>query len=203
MPEASMTGHNAVARPLGSPALLESLRAATHDAHEALHVHPALVDLTSASLGRDGYTHVLRKFYGFHQPFEQALGGDSVPGLDDVTVPHVTALLAADLRYWSIDPATVSLRRIDSMSVEDKIAYLYLREGSALGGQQIARNVRQVFSLGDDGAAFFSGRGRGTGPAWKAFCGRLSDLDVDAQTVAMSAARLFGALDIWLKEGRT
>ena len=180
--------------------LLARLRAATHDAHEALHVHPALMTLTTDALDRAYYVNALKKFYGFHAPLERALAVGVTPGFEHLIEPMATGSLERDLRFWKVAPSTVATMPREAGGVEDRIAYLYLREGSTLGGQQIARNVRQAFGLDHDGVAFFTGRGRDTGPAWKQFCALMDGAGViiNIDRTAEAAIGLFGDLGSWL-----
>jgi heme oxygenase len=61
---------------------------------------------------------------------------------------------------------------------------MYVLEGSALGGQVIARALRERWALGPhNGAAYFGGHGADTGACWADFRRRLAQ-EVDAHDAA-------------------
>ena len=180
--------------------LLACLRMATHRAHENLHVHPALRNLTLDQLTFDYYQSVLKKFYGFHAPLERALVSANFLEIHDFTSFKVSELLKQDLFRWHIDQDSLPMiAAVDPFSVEQAVGYLYLREGSALGGQLIARHLQTHFgySPGQD-IFFFSGDGSHTGAVWKKFRDLLAHLQIDAEAASQYSAELFGQLDDWL-----
>ena len=179
---------------------LEAMRHATRAAHEALHVHAALRDLTEASVTADYYHRALRGFYGFHAPLEAALAKTpSLPRLETFWSPAVTPRLVADLRAAGIDAGGLPRRDVTAPLMEaDAVAYLYLREGSALGGQLIARSLQNRLGLDGGATQFFAGIGKGTAQRWKQFCSAVETAEIAPDTAAASAAHLFAALSTWL-----
>ncbi|MEJ7932268.1 biliverdin-producing heme oxygenase [Ramlibacter sp. AN1015] len=75
---------------------------------------------------------------------------------------------------------------------------LYVLEGSALGGQVIARTLRDHLQLTETtGARYFAGRGARTGPLWRAFCEQFEaqvQQPAEVEAACRGARQTFGAL---------
>lgn len=187
--------------------LLAHLRHSTADVHERLHHHDALRLLTDEAISLDYYTHALSKFFSFYLPLENGLNQTKHQATQDFISNHTLNNLQSDLIRFDILPA--SIRPYDlwdgPFSLEQSLAYLYVREGSALGGQVISKKLQDHLSLkpGIDNK-FFYGRGELTGEAWKKFMALLGQLEnqVDKEKVGTYARDLFRHLDkcLLLKE---
>lgn len=157
------------------PAIV-SLRSATRDRHAALE---GILQLTS-SLSLRSYVDALRGFELFLSTWE----------------PKIDAALDMPLRQWFAsgsrrcllqnDLAQLNDRRdedeharlvcnqavsrIDVVPVAAAFGSMYVLEGSALGGQVIARVARTTLGLGHtNGAAYFNGHQRHTAARWREF----------------------------------
>ena len=155
---------------------IASVRRATADRHTGLE---ALLQLTP-SLSYRRYLNALRGFELFLASWE----------------PRIDTALPADLRRWfssrsrlgalrrdlgQLDGACIAqidARRdcaravsgIDLASIAATFGSLYVLEGSALGGQVIARMARATLGLdANNGLAYFTGTDRHTAAAWTAF----------------------------------
>ena len=150
------------------------LRDATRDHHERVE---ATVDLRSRTRSRDDYRALLASLLGLHGPFEARLA--ALPwaegGLDFDAHRRVDGL-RRDLADLGADPDTVPLA--DDLPALDLLAdgfgALYVLEGSALGGQIIAREAEAALDLGGVGTRFLRGDGRAPGRLWRAL-GRALD----------------------------
>ena len=79
---------------------------------------------------------------------------------------------------------------------------MYVMEGSTLGGQLIARHVKQALHLPDGcGNTFFHGHGDLTGSMWKEFCQMLKTEIPNEQTgaVVASAKSMFQTFGEWMQ----
>lgn len=186
-----------------SLALLTELREATHAGHENLHVHPALKDLTSPQLSEAVYQHALIKFYGFYKPLEDLFSASDLKVLEAYQDKMMITNLVSDLTLMGIDPEKIPLRplSIDRLTLEQGVAYLYLREGSSLGGQVISKHLaRHLEKHPGIENKYFYGRGDQTGPAWKNTVALFQDIEhnINIHETALFAAGLFSQLDEWL-----
>lgn len=185
--------------PLASQPLLGSLRAATHAAHERLHVHPALCHLAGDEVTRDYWLSALKLFYGFHRPLEEAYARSGSPLLAAFPALQATTHLEQDFAAAGIDAGALPLCAAAPLTHEAALAYLYLREGSNLGGKVISRNLERRLGLrpGIDNH-FFWGHGEAAGAVWRGFQQALADAKVDAAASARDAALFFSRLEEWL-----
>ena len=161
---------------------IASIRRATAHRHTALE---AVLQL-SPSLSYRRYLDALRGFELFLSLWE----------------PRIDAALPSGLRGWfasrsrrdllqrdldRLDTGRVmaddvkrgceqAVSNIELSSVAATFGSLYVLEGSALGGQVIAKIARATLGLGpDNGAAYFNGIDRHTAASWTAFQGVLED----------------------------
>ena len=178
---------------------IASIRRATAYRHTALE---AVLQLTP-SLGYRRYLDALRGFELFLSVWE----------------PRIDAALPSGLRHWfasrsrrgllerdldrldngRMTPDDVkrgceqAVSEIELSSLAATFGSLYVLEGSALGGQVIARIARATLGLDpDNGAAYFNGIDRHPAASWTAFQGLLEDhvgIEPAARRQACEAAR--------------
>ena len=156
--------------------VITSLRRATRDRHVALEAILRL-DLPFSSRR---YLSVLQGFELFLSAWEPRIGAAL-----DLSLRHWFAsrtrrrLLQQDLArlYGGQDeqePASLlcirAVSQIDVAGAAAAFGSMYVLEGSALGGQVIARAAQATLGLGpDNGAAYFNGHGRHTAARWAEF----------------------------------
>ena len=152
-----------------------ALRRATHERHEAIE---ALLQLHHP-LPRDRYERILGGFESFLRDWE--------PHLQAALPPELAAEAAARSRlpFLRHDLQVLGLPRREDrpcslaarLPLPDLAAALgsqYVLEGSALGGQLVARQLAANLGLSpQSGAAYFHGWGEDTGRHWKQFRTRL------------------------------
>ena len=172
------------------------LRAATQDVHDRLHRHVGFAAVQDATIGMADYQDLIVRLYGFYVPFEAAL---AIP-------PDRSNWLAGDLRALGLKrpphaiPKCGHVPRLDSACL--KLGALYVAEGSALGGRELARGLDRL--LGKDvtqGRRFFIGRGAGTGAAWRSHLAQLSAAPPEPSTraeIIRGAVETFAAFEHWL-----
>jgi heme oxygenase len=181
--------------------LLVRIRRETREAHEALERD---LRFPSADVTIAQYRDVLGRFYGFYVPWEESLE----PGLsglrtDSINLRRKLPDLIDDLEYLGVDPTTLpvcsALPRVET--VAEVLGSIYVREGSALGGRYITRQLESSLGLsGELGCRFFSSAGEDVGTGWRKFQGLLlahSSPSNDEQIVA-AATQTFACIYAWL-----
>jgi heme oxygenase len=174
-----------------------ALREATLAVHTRLHTHPVLGAVQAGTIDIATYRSLLARLYGFHVPFEAALGID----------PERSLWLAADMRTLGLTeqaiaalPLCPSLPRLDTP--QRRLGARYVVEGSTLGGRELARRLDPLFGRGERaGRRFFCGRDADTGTAWRAFADVLDAAGEDSAARAgmiAAAVETFAAFETWL-----
>jgi len=181
-----------------APAPLHGLlRDATLAAHERLHGHDGFAAVQAATIDLAAYRGLLLRLYGFHLPFETAMGGPR----------ERSAWLEDDLRALDVAEAAIAraprcARLPDLRGAARKLGALYVVEGSALGGRGLGRGLDPLLGRGVlAGRRFFLGRGAETGAAWKAYLARLASAPVtpDARAEIVEAASdTFTVFEAWM-----
>ena len=152
--------------------LLEALRAETRDAHEALHVHPLLRPLTEPDLTREQYGAALAAFDVFYRAMESGRTAAAPVGMPDAPAQR---WLQSDLENLGQAPLDIVLATPVADTPARVAGYLYVKQGSTLGGAVMSKNLNRVLGLrpGLD-QMFFAGYGPQTGRMWKFFIENLS-----------------------------
>ena len=145
--------------------LLDDLRAATREQHEALHVHPLLAPLNRPDVTREQYRDVLLAFDAFYRAME---AGRTVQMPREIPDAPVVEWLAHDLKACGAQPLALD---IDCPPIDSEArlwGYLYVKQGSMLGGAVMSKNLKRALGLrpGTD-QLFFAGYGAETGARWK------------------------------------
>ncbi len=185
--------------------LLSALRERTHAAHEALHVHPVLRRLPAPEVTREDWLQALTGFYGFYKTMEHAYATSGSDFLERFPAGEKLANLCHDLGQAGIDVDTLPAMSLDfSMnSNEAVLAYLYLREGSSLGGMVISKNLVSQLGLQPlTDNSYFNGAGKDTGRRWNEFLAVLKEYEnkIDINRCADDAAFFFASLSDWLSK---
>ncbi len=147
--------------------LLETLRAETRATHEALHHHPLLAPLARPDVTRAQYADALTAFDAFYRTME---AGRTIAPPENMPDAPVVDWLAHDLAATGAAPIHLDL----AMPVVDTpaklLGYLYVKQGSMLGGAVMSKNLKRALGLrpGTD-QLFFAGYGPETGARWKEF----------------------------------
>lgn len=201
----------AASSPASAPGpALAALRRATAGKHDEIEALLRLVPATGLpfTLGLDRYAAVLQGFDRFLSAWEPRLLAALPEALrEGFRARSRHGFLRQDLQALS---AHLPLRQeapggnsaVMASPLPDKAAALgsmYVLEGSALGGQVIARALRQSHGLdAGQGTRFFSGHGAETGRLWREFRDLLSrELDQDpaaTQSACRAAVDTFDAL---------
>jgi heme oxygenase (biliverdin-IX-beta and delta-forming) len=189
------------------------LRAATAATHERMHAHPGFEAAAAGTIELSDYRRLLVRLYGFHRPFEDIVrSAADVYRIDlDMNARARSPMLLADLQTIGFDPSAAtlplwppSLRLVSKGSL---LGALYVLEGSALGGVQIARALKDRVGNGLGKALlFFVGRGDRQGAMWREFVEELESLrddDEEAMRAEDAAIMTFKAFEDWMAGWRT
>lgn len=185
--------------------LLQALRTSTGPLHVRLEERmPFFTPSLDASL----YFRLLKAYYGFYQPLEEALVASGL--MPDELVPAErikTPALVNDLRALGMsDPEIAQLPPCRDLPVIDSpgavLGVMYVLEGATLGGQLLRREVQARIGLDEhSGLAFLDVYGSATGRRWKAFLNHLSDVPREPHVVeaaARAAHSTFARFEHWL-----
>lgn len=185
-------------------ALLARLRTATRETHERLHRHPGLSAAAKGRIDADSYVRLLTRLYGFHRVFEARL---ERPGWSIYAAPPVRSeLLASDLAVMGMSkeqrasaPLCDTLAPIESDA--QALGALYVVEGSALGGAQIARALRAAPWSENIACRFFSNDGAPP-RKWKELLARLEEIadPQEERAVLLGAVTTFRAFEDWMSD---
>jgi heme oxygenase (biliverdin-IX-beta and delta-forming) len=195
--------------PTSGLALRWRLRTATARTHERMHAHAGFEAAAAGTISVLDYRRLLIRLYGFHRPFEDvARSAVDVFEVDlDMGARARSPLLLADLQTLGAEPSaevSIPLWRpsIRLGSRGSLLGALYVLEGSALGGLQIARALNERAGR-DVGKAhlFFAGHRQRQSGMWRELLRELEALrhhgDEEAQAEA-SAVATFDAFENWM-----
>lgn len=158
----------------------QALRQATDAAHERLHHLPAFASLAAGRIGRDEYVALLRRLLGFHRAVEAALA--AAPSLRPFGIAieerRRAPLLEADLDALDAMPGLaappvappVAPLAAPPASAAAAMGWLYVVEGSTLGGRHLARGLDGLLGEAEAGRRFLLGHGARHGAMWRACC---------------------------------
>ena len=181
----------------------ERLKHETSQAH--LYTEKLLLKKLQAIHSVDDYQHILKIFYGFFKPVEGAISNY----LNSTILPDYHLRGFADrimhdlLALGDQVPTAISavLPHVDN--VREACGAMYVMEGSTLGGQVIARILREKenIAIADESLTFFRGHGDRTVPMCRTFQAFLNDTfktETQLEEVTGSATETFEKLGDWI-----
>lgn len=184
--------------------LRHRLRSETADLHQALHLNVGLQTLSSDECSTTDYLNAINLFFYFYAAFENQF--------DFIHDQQRFIYEAKPLHWLEKDYSAVnqplpkrsshflptSVHHFFEPTLENYIGYLYVKQGSTLGGQTISKHLKKSLSL-EPGVNqfFFYGFGEQTGNYWKQFLDYLSlhEANVDTDKTIKSAQHYFSILD--------
>ncbi len=186
--------------------ILNLLKTQTKRHHEQVE---ATLDLRNRVKDINGYRDLLARFFGFYAPLELRLVSNlSTAGSGFDLIPrHKTPWLRMDLTALGIGDEQLSqIALCQHLPVVETpaqtLGYLYVAEGSTLGGQFLARHFAQTLQLDEtNGAAFFRAYGENTGKMWRDFGAVITEFaatDAHESEIVEAAIETFEKLDHWL-----
>ncbi len=167
------------------------LRRSTHPFHVRINHHPLLVGLTEPDYPFERYLTVLKAYFHLYQVLElriqQFMQHHPVPF--DYASRLKLPWLREDLNYFQVEPGLPAypVEFPEILNIGQLIGVLYPLEGASLGGQVVAKSLKQHLALSSSqGSRFFNGYGADTGCLWEAF-GRFADTVQDNETLCQAA----------------
>jgi heme oxygenase len=151
--------------------ILAGLKEKTAPLHRALEENAGIWDCLSS---RARYGDLLVRFWGIYSAAEGQLAAlEELPRwLPDLSRRWKRSALELDLNHLGIAPESWSICTgiTEIRTVAAGFGWLYVLEGSTLGGQLIKRRVQDRLGLGaENGCQFFSSYGAEVGPMWRSF----------------------------------
>lgn len=188
---------------------MQHLKTVTQPYHRALEQQ---VNLPALSTSLASYRHLLQRFYGFYLPGELQLARLPWSTVDfDWSARRHTLPLANDLQWLGETPATLAaLPRCATLpalyTIPQALGYLYVVEGSTLGGQLISRQLQQQWpALQEAGCQFFQRYGTQVGMMWRSFSHFVNHYVAMHPTAEAAlvdtACATFQQLRVWLQDG--
>ena len=183
--------------------IMEVLKEHTRALHTKIE---ARIDLAQRLNNQADYQRLLTRFYGFYEPLEARLGACHEVSSLAFETRRKTPWLERDLLQLGLNraqlaqlPRCVNLPTLETTA--QTLGCLYVLEGATLGGQFIARLLKQQLSLEvANGAAFFNGYGGATGAQWKAFgavVNAWAEQHGDEALILQAACETFATMDQW------
>jgi heme oxygenase len=194
-----------------SPNILKEIKQATSMHHDQIEKNTLTKAIIQNTITQDQYTLLLSKFYGFHKACEPLLSADNVwQGYQfNIEQRRKTLLIAKDLKFLGFNEAQIAQLKTCSKipqlkTAAQKIGFLYVIEGSTLGGQVLGRQLKQ--SLGfeaNQGASYFNSYGKeNLRDMWMGFQNLMVDFTTQnlgkEEEIITSAQETFQKLDEWL-----
>jgi heme oxygenase len=192
--------------------ILEEIKSRTAQSHLRVEQSELMRPIGDQTLTHESYALILRKFYGFFQPLEEAIGslGGVERVLPDLPGRRKASLLLQDLQALGktaqpAGPISLCPDLPEISSLSRAMGCLYVMEGSTLGGKFIAKQVQETLNLPPEapGTAFFSGYGKETGTRWKVFRESLVQYSEDTgeeATIIQAAEDTFMTLEKWFSQ---
>ena len=192
---------------MDSPQLLSlRLREETRQSHEQIE---SVLDLMQPELTLEQYARLLERWYGFEQVWQMAADraiGYLLP-TDFLTKRRRLPMLRADLLACERTAEQIDALQsfpanlIDWKDRSKALGTLYVIEGSTLGGQHVAKFIKQHLGLTPEhGVAYFSSYGPDVGVRWRETKAVLDTppFPIDADAVVAGAIATFDYLSGWL-----
>jgi heme oxygenase len=186
--------------------ILQELKQQTRTYH--IEIENQLIVLNH-DLSLEQYKALLQRFWGFYLPVEARLSliMASTPFAAEIEIRKKVPLLTRDLEVIDKSGAGVTGLPIcenlpELARLSQAFGCLYVLEGSTLGGQIIARHIKERFNFDrNNGCSFFNCYGKEVGPRWKTFSTMLTSYASTSNTekIIIDAARdTFITLRNWL-----
>lgn len=190
--------------------IMEQLRKETAEDHDSIEQNAYAKAIMNQTLTKSEYVAYLEKFYGFILPIEQkiqSLAFVQELGID-MKLRAKTPLLEKDLDNISSKERTQIpiCDEIPSIAAPGQLlGYLYVIEGSTLGGQIITRKLKEHLSLDPEaGLSYFNAYGQETRSVWKELAEVMNksvQSGIESEVIVSSAKETFRLLNKWLTVG--
>jgi heme oxygenase len=178
------------------------LRDATGAVHQRLHGVPVFARLAEGGITRQDYVALLARLLGFHRGVEAALA--AAPPLAaygiDLAARRRSGLLLADLAALGAAAEGTVAPIAPPGSAAAALGWLYVTEGSTLGGQHLARGLDALLPAGGAGRHFLLGYGPRHAAMWRGCCAAIEACGADPDRLTAmvgGASAAFDAFEAW------
>ncbi|UPT65770.1 MAG: biliverdin-producing heme oxygenase [Sphingobacteriales bacterium JAD_PAG50586_3] len=154
--------------------IMQALKEQTREAHNQVEAVSYSNNIMDGSLNADQYTTIVVANYIFNKGVEEVayplLTANGLADRIQLSQRAKTQLLLADLDHLGINPADIETATPKITTIEQALGYLYVAEGSTLGGAVIARALAKNPNLSSITSYNFYGcYGENVGTMWKDF----------------------------------
>ncbi|WP_138484897.1 biliverdin-producing heme oxygenase [Dyadobacter bucti] len=186
---------------------LADLRQSTAASHQKLEDSELSKAILLPDVTLAAYQTYLVKMYGVTKAAEDSIFPvieGVVPDLDQrYKSLHVLEDLAKT-GYPEEKLSSIPVFDYPFSSVSEALGFMYVTEGSTLGGRVLFKHIHQTLGLtAENGASYFWGYGPQTGILWKSFIAALTRFAVEkdeSEKIIESAVQTFANIDNWLNE---
>lgn len=192
--------------------ILKAIKEATKVKHDEIEQNALMKSVADNTIHHKNYYYLLQKFYGFHKSAEKDLLDTSLwrEYSFDIEMRRKTPLLQKDLEFlgYSDDFASIPLCETMPFMKSDaaRLGFLYVVEGSTLGGQVLSRQLKQKFDFTkEEGASYFNSYGKeNLRDMWFGFQNLLESFAIQnpskTDEIIDTAINTFDKLNIWLEK---
>ena len=193
--------------------ILNLLKSQTRNQHDQIEQNPLTKAIIENTISPESYALLLRRFYGFYKATEPLLLRSSfwAENTFEIHQRQRLPMLKADLLCLGHTPQQIeSLTPCPNVPTlqtpAQMLGYLYVVEGSSLGGQVLSRQLSQKLGYTQsDGASYFNTYGKDNlRQMWFGFQQLLTDYTEQnpdqEQTIIEAAQTTFSTLDAWLRQ---
>lgn len=185
--------------PLASLPLRQRLRQETDDIHQLLHRDSNMNKMMSDDGSRADYLRVLQNFFQFYRHTEDFFkfipsGQRFIHEVKPIELLQKDFLVLGELPPQSDNGyQQVADKYAIAQTLESYLGYLYVKQGSTLGGQVISKQLKKLGLEPGETQFFFNGSGSNTGDNWKEFLAFLAQIEptINADSVVSSARTHF------------
>lgn len=163
----------------------QQLKAATHSTHDSLDKRVMAADIFAS---RDSFTRFLRVQYRFHRDIDALYSHRGLLALiPDLAERRRLARIALDLQDLCSDVPVHSTPLVDAnISLPSALGWLYVAEGSNLGGTVLFKLARDRLQLhADFGARHLAAHADGAARHWRSFTAALDAAPLAAEQEAL------------------
>ncbi|SFE22214.1 Heme oxygenase [Paenibacillus algorifonticola] len=193
--------------------VMARLKEETADNHKQIEDNRFAKAILNQTLNITDYSLYLQKFYGFIKPVERHIAAwAEAQNLQELRIflqsRAKSPLLERDLIALGLSEEQVQqlpeCKQLPELAAAASVlGYMYVIEGSTMGGQIITRQVRKFLPFTDhasEGTAYFNAYGTETRAKWAEFSQFVSEsalTEEEANQVVETAKQTFLTLEVW------
>lgn len=180
------------------------LKESTRELHSQIESVPLLNKIIKRNITLHEFKLLIKKFYAYIKPCENAI--NTLQSRHLLSNREKTNLLKNDLVALGLEEFTINERNFSPIlpplnTHAQVLGYMYVIEGSTLGGQIIAKILFETLNLTPEtGASFFFGYGKNTRQMWNSFCQILdtgNESEYENETI-LAAKQAYTTLYDWM-----